>query len=278
VVGRLDGKVAIVTGAGSSGPGMGNGKATAVVFAREGARVLCVDRAPERAEETVALIREEKGTAEAFGADVSRGVDCRSMVAAALECFGRLDVLHNNVGIVSLQGLADVTEEEWDRVMAVNVRSVVLAAQAAAPHLEAAGGGAITNVSSIAGLRTYAQGTAYSTSKAAVIGLTQSLAGQLGHRGIRVNCIAPGQVWTPLVAGVLTPTGRETRRRSNLLQEEGTPWDIAWAAVYLASDEARWTTGHVLVVDAGLTLTTRDPGTSIGTTSFVAQETGPSSA
>jgi len=261
MAGRLSGKVAIVTGAGSSGPGLGNGKATAVLFAREGARVLCVDQILGRAEETVAVVAEEGGVAAALAADVSRRTDCAAMVAAAVEHYGRLDVLHNNVGVASLQAIEQVTEDEWDRLMAVNLKSMLLAIQAAMPALDAAGGGSIVNVSSIAGIR-YAGAalTSYSTTKAGVIGLTLSAAGQLGEKRIRVNCIAPGLVYTPLVAAMLTPEARERRRRGGLIPDEGTAWDVGWAAVYLASDEARWVTGQVLVVDAGLTTTTREQG------------------
>jgi NAD(P)-dependent dehydrogenase (short-subunit alcohol dehydrogenase family) len=133
----------------------------------------------------------------------------------------------------------------------------VFPTQAALPHLEASGRGAIINVSSIAAMRHYGRLAAYQTTKAGVIGLTISLAGELAEQRIRVNAIAPGQVWTPLVAGIATPELREDRRRSGLIQEEGTAWDVAWGAVYLASDEARWVTGHVLVIDAGVTLTMR---------------------
>ncbi len=255
--GRLDGKVAVVTGAGSRGPGVGNGKAVAILFAREGAKVVCVDQVLERAGETVASIEAEGGVATAVAADVTKRPDCERMVVAAIEQYGRLDVLHNNVGIVSLQGIREVTEEEWDQSMAVNLKSMVLTTQAALPRLEAAGGGSIINVSSIAALRTYGPVTAYQTTKAGIIGLTISLAGQLADKRIRVNAIAPGQVWTPLVAEFMSPELREERRRSGLIQDEGTAWDVAWGAVYLASDESRWVTGHVLTIDGGVTLTMR---------------------
>ncbi|HEY3081125.1 MAG TPA: glucose 1-dehydrogenase [Chloroflexota bacterium] len=259
MAGRLTNKVAIVTGAGSRGPGVGNGEATAILFAREGARVLCVDAAAERAERTCATITAEGDVATPFVADVTQSAQCAAMVAAALERYGRLDVLHNNVGIVSRQGVREITEDEWDRVMAVNLKSMVLSAQAALPALEAAGGGAIVNVASIAALRHLgAPTTAYTTSKAGIVGLTIALAGQLGEKRIRVNCIAPGMVWTPLVAELLPPEVRERRRQAGMIQDEGTAWDVGWAAVYLASDEARWVTGHVLVVDAGVTLTMRE--------------------
>jgi NAD(P)-dependent dehydrogenase (short-subunit alcohol dehydrogenase family) len=263
VPGRLAGKVAIVTGAGSRGAGIGNGKAAAVLFAREGASVLCADTIASRAEETVAMIAAEGGAASVFECDVSRRDECQRLAAAALARYGRLDILQNNVGIPSDQSLAQVTEEAWDRVMAINVRSMVLAAQAVVPRMAEAGGGSIINISSIAGLRAYpARATAYTTSKAAVIGLTMALAAQLGGQHIRVNCIAPGQVYTPLVAERLDVEGRQRRATAGLIKDEGSAWDIAWAAVYLASDEARWVTGHVLTVDAGITITI--PGNPYG--------------
>ena len=161
---RLAGKIAIVTGAGSRGPGVGNGKATAILMAREGARVLCVDAQKDRAEETVALIHAERGEALAFAADVTRKADCDAMVAEADSRWGGLDVLHNNVGIESRQLLMDTTEEEWDRVMAVDLKSMLLATQAAVPALERRGGGAITCVSSVAALRGAGR-TAYAAAK-----------------------------------------------------------------------------------------------------------------
>jgi NAD(P)-dependent dehydrogenase (short-subunit alcohol dehydrogenase family) len=256
---RLAGKVAIVTGAGSRGEGIGNGKAAAILFAREGARVVCADQVASRAEETVATITAEGGTASVFECDVSHRDGCRQLAAVAVERYGRLDILQNNVGIPSTQNLEEITEEAWDQLMGVNVRSMVLAAQAAVPHMSANGGGAIINISSIAGLRAYpARSTAYTTSKAAVVGLTMALAGQLGGRRIRVNCIAPGQVYTPLVAERLDAAGRQRRATSGLIKDEGSAWDIGWAAVYLASDEARWVNGHVLTVDAGITITIPD--------------------
>jgi NAD(P)-dependent dehydrogenase (short-subunit alcohol dehydrogenase family) len=252
--GRLDGKVAVVTGAGSRGSGVGNGKATAILFAREGARVLCVDVEKERAEETAALIRSEGGEAEPFGADVTRRAETLDMVAAAVARWGGLDILHNNVGVESRVDLMDLTEEEWDRVMAVDLKSMFLATQAAVPALQRRGGGAVVCVSSVAALRGHGR-TAYAAAKAGVIGLVRSLAVQLGPRGIRVNAIAPGRVWTPMVES-LGPAAREQRRRSAPLGTEGTAWDVAWGAVYLASDEARWVTGHTLVIDAGLSVAT----------------------
>jgi NAD(P)-dependent dehydrogenase (short-subunit alcohol dehydrogenase family) len=190
---RLRGKVALVTGAGSSGPGIGNGKATAILFAREGARVICVDQQVDRASETVAAIESEGGTACAIAADVTTRDDCERMVASGIDRYGRLDILDNNVGIVVLQGIRDVTEAEWDRVMSVNLKGMVFATQAALPHLEASGGGSIINISSIAAMRHYGRATAYQTTKAGIVGLTISMAGELADKRIRVNAIALGR-------------------------------------------------------------------------------------
>ena len=252
---RLAGKTAIVTGAGSRGPGLGNGKAAAILFAREGARVLCVDADIARAEETAKLIAAEGGEATPLEADMTRAGDCRRMVDAALTRHGAVHVLHNNVGIESRAGVLEVTEDEWDRVMAVDLKSMLLATQAAAPAMIEGGGGSIVCVSSVAGLRAYGR-TAYAAAKAGVIGFVTSVAGQLAPQGVRVNAIAPGPVWTPMVED-LGPELREQRRRSVPLGVEGTAWDVGWAAVYLASDESRWVTGQTLVVDGGLTVTTR---------------------
>ena len=254
--GRLDGKVAIVAGAGSRGPGLGNGKATAILFAREGACVLCVDQAKERAEETVGLIRAEGGMAEPFAADVTRAGECAAMVEDAVRRWGTVDVLHNNVGIESRKDLFETTEEEWNQVLRVDLTSMLLATQAAARVMVERGRGSIICVSSIAAMRGHGR-TAYATAKAGVIGFVRTVAAQLGPKGVRVNAIAPGPVWTPMVED-LGPEARERRRRASPLGTEGTGWDVAWAAVYLASDEARWVTGQTLVIDAGLTLTTNN--------------------
>ena len=197
---RLEGKVAIVTGAGSSGPGIGNGKATSVLFAREGAKVLLVDAFPDRAQETLTMIMEEGGDASVFQADVTDSEDCRRMVEAAVERYGRLDVLDNNVGISIRATVVEVTEEQWDRIMAVNVKSIVLASKFAIPRMLGTGGGSIINISSIAGLRAHSS-TPYTASKTAVIGLTTSMAADHGRDNIRVNCIAPGLAYIPMAAG-----------------------------------------------------------------------------
>ena len=252
---RLEGKVAIVTGAGSSGPVLGNGKAAAVLFAREGARVLLADAVAERAEETLEMVAKEGGEASVFQANVTHDEDCRGMVEAAVERYGRLDILHNNVGISMRGTVVDVSEKDWDMIMSINVKSVVLASRYAVPRMVEAGGGSIITTSSVAGLRANST-TPYTASKAAVIGLTMSMAADHGREKIRVNCIAPGLAYTSLSAPRMDAALRKHRRESAPLATEGTAWDVAWAAVYLASDESRWVTGAVLPVDAGLSITT----------------------
>jgi NAD(P)-dependent dehydrogenase (short-subunit alcohol dehydrogenase family) len=247
---RLEGKVAIVAGAGASGPVTGNGQATAILFAREGARVLCADAVEERAQATVDTITREGGTASALRVDVSKAADCRAMVAAALERYGRLDILDNNVGISVRADVIEVTEAQWDRVMAVNVKSIMLASKYAIPEMKKAGGGSIINISSVAGLRAN-QSTPYTTSKAAIVGLTRSMAGDHGRDGIRVNCILPGLIYGPMTAPRMDEEIRRKRREAGALGTEGTAWDVANAALFLASGESRWITGVALPVDAG---------------------------
>jgi len=247
---RLKGKVAIVAGGGASGSVMGNGQATAILFAREGAKVLVADAVQERAQATVDMIAKEGGTASALRVDVSKAADCKAMIQAAVERYGRLDILDNNVGISVRADVLEVKEEDWDRVMAVNVKSIVLAAKHAIPEMKKAGGGSIINISSVAGLRAN-QSTPYTTSKAAIVGLTRSMAGDHGRDGIRVNCILPGLIYGPMTAPRMDDEIRRKRKEAGALGTEGTGWDIGWAAVFLASDESRWITGIALPVDAG---------------------------
>ena len=251
---RLEGKVAIVTGAGSSGPGVGNGRATATLFAREGAKVLLVDITEERAAETMEMIQAEGGVASTVQADVTRAADCERMVETCIERYGRLDILDNNVGISRRGTVVEVSEEDWDHIMAVNVKTIVMCSKFAIPRMMEAGGGSIINISSIAGLRAHSS-TPYTASKAAVIGLTISMAADHGPDGIRTNCIAPGLVYTPMVAPRMDDDLRQIRSSSAPLRTEGTAWDIGNAALFLASDEARWINGVVLPVDAGLVAT-----------------------
>ncbi len=251
--GRLSGLSAIVTGAGSSGPGIGNGRATAVLFAREGANVVLVDRVRERAEETLALLREERRDGLVIEADVTSASDCESVVTRTIGRFGRLDILDNNVGIGSAGSVVEMSEADWDRVMATNVKSMVLMSKYAIPAMVANGGGSVINISSVSALRPRGL-TAYSASKGAVIALTRAMAVDHARQNVRINCIVPGPVYTPMVSRGMTPERRAQRVRAIPLQVEGNAWDIAWAAVYLASKESRWVTGISLVVDGGLTL------------------------
>jgi NAD(P)-dependent dehydrogenase (short-subunit alcohol dehydrogenase family) len=195
------------------------------------------------------------GEAIAVEADVTRAADCAAMVQAALDRFGRLDLLDNNVGIGSRGSIIDETEESWRRVMQVNVDSMFLAARHAIPAMRRVGGGAIVNVSSISALRPRGL-TAYSVSKGAVIALTRAMAVDHGGEGIRVNCVAPGPVYTPMVyARGMSDAARERRRQASALGIEGTGWDIGHAVRFLLSAQARYITGHVLVVDGGTSLT-----------------------
>jgi NAD(P)-dependent dehydrogenase (short-subunit alcohol dehydrogenase family) len=252
----MTGRVAIVTGAGSRAPGgIGNGRATSVLLAREGARVALLDSVREWAEETLEMVEREGGEAVVIEADVTDAGSCQVAVEDAVRRWGRLDVLVNNVGIAGPPGTAvDVDLEEWDRAMRVNLTSMVLMARYAIPRMRSAGGGAIVNLGSVAGLAGGHANLLYATSKGAVVQLTRAMAAHHGGEGIRVNCVCPGMVYTPMVyAGGMSEEIRERRRLRSLLQTEGTGWDVANAVLYLASDAARWVTGTILTVDAGAT-------------------------
>ncbi|MBK9611729.1 SDR family NAD(P)-dependent oxidoreductase [Candidatus Amarobacter glycogenicus] len=248
-------RVAIVTGGGAAGDGIGNGRAAAILLARAGASVFVVDRKLELAERTVEMIQAEGGQAAAFAADVTDEAACRILVEAAVARFGRLDLLDNNVGIGSRGSVVEESADAWRRVMQVNVESMFLVSKYAIPAMVASGGGgAIVNVASISALRPRGL-TSYSTSKGAVIALTKAMAVDHGPQGIRVNCVAPGPVYTPMVgAGAMSPEARENRRSASLLGIEGTGWDVGNAVRFLLSEQARYITGQVLVVDGGATL------------------------
>lgn len=259
-LGRMRGKVAVVVGGGASGPGMGNGRATAVVLAREGAAVAVVDVDPAAAAETVQLIDAEAGTAVALTADVTVADACGAATEAVIARYGRVDVLVNSVGVVGPPStVVDVDLDVWDRLLRVNLTSIVLMSRHAIPAMPP--GSAIVNVSSIAAIRETDR-PAYSAAKAAIIGLTRTMAGQHGPAGIRVNAVCPGSVWTPLVVNSLPDPAaaadvREERRVGNLLRTEGTGWDTAYATLFLAGAEARWITGQSIVVDGGMTASYR---------------------
>lgn len=256
-------KVAIVTGAGSRGAGIGNGRAAAILLARAGANVLAVDTDAEAAAHTASLAAEEGASGEVTPhvADVTSDEECGALVEAAVSRWGRLDVLDNNVGIGSRGSVVEQTRESWEQVMTTNVTSMVLVSKHAIPVMRDGGGGAIVNVASIAALRPRGL-TAYTTSKGAVISLTRAMAVDHGSDGIRVNCVAPGPVYTPMVqAWGMDEQARETRRKASVLGREGTGWDVGNAVVFLASERAGWITGQTLVVDGGVTLRSPDRAT-----------------
>lgn len=258
--GRLAGKVAIVVGAGQTpGDTIGNGRATAILFAREGARVVAVDRRLASAEETVAMIEAEGGAAIALEADATREPDVRAMVERALAVHGRVDVLHNNVGVGGGDaGPAHVEEADWDRILSVNLKSVVFPCKHVLPIMRGQRAGAIVNVSSIAAVCATPI-VAYKASKAGVNAYTQSLAVGNAKYGIRANVVMPGLMNTPMaIEGIARargiPKAELIRARDAMVPlrgKMGTAWDVAHAALFLASDEAGFVTGVALAVDGG---------------------------
>jgi len=259
---RLEDKVALVTGAGSIGPGWGNGKAAAVLFAREGAKVLAADLRLAAALETKRIIEGEGGVCEAVACDVSKAKEVAAMVEACMKAFGRIDVLHNNVGIVEVGGPVETSEESWDRVNDVNLKSMFLTCKHSLPHMERQGKGAIVNIASISGIRcTGVPYVFYSATKAAVIHFTRVVALQYARAGIRANSILPGLMNTPMVhaslVGAYGANAEEMVRKRDAqcpMGRMGDAWDVAHAALFLASDEAKYITGTELIVDGGLTV------------------------
>ncbi len=251
--GRLAGKVAIVTGAGSRADGIGNGRATAILLARHGARVTLVDQNRDWVERTGAMIADEGGESRIVLADVTIPADCAGIVAETTAAWGRLDILVNNVGISGPPGTAvEVDPDAWAEAFKVNVTSMMLMAKYAIPAMIAGGGGAIVNIASYAGLFGGHPALLYPTSKGAVVNMTKAMAAHHAADNIRVNALAPGMVYTPMVyAGGMSDAVREARRERSLLKTEGTGWDVGNGVLYLVSDEARWVTGIVLPVDAG---------------------------
>ncbi len=258
-MGRLQDKVALVLGAGSIGPGWGNGKAAAVTFAREGAIVVAVDRNRDAAEETVGIIRGEGGRAEAVCADVSDAAAVAGFVAEAAASHGRVDLLHNNVGIMEISSTEETSEESWDRVIRVNLKSVFLSCRAVLPVMQRQGGGAIINVSSVASIRFFSVAAgSYAASKAAINQFTQTIAIEHAAHGIRCNAVLPGLMHTPMI---IEPYRRVYNSIDDMVAKRhaacpmghmGDAWDVANASLFLASDEARYITGVALPVDGGL--------------------------
>ena len=260
--GRLAGKVAIVTGSGSSGPGWGNGKAIAVLFAREGAKVVGVDVDPAAAGETEELIAGEGGVAPTVVADVTHGNDVERIVAAALAAHGRIDILVNNVGIAVVGGPVELDEAAWDRLMAVNLKCVYLCCRHVLPVMQRQQAGAIVNNASVAALGWAGVNYGfYAASKGAIVSMTRTMAIRHAREGIRANCVLPGLMNTPLVHAALTrvygadgdiPNLIRTRDAQCPLGRMGDAWDTAYATLYLASDEAKYVTATEIVVDGGL--------------------------
>jgi NAD(P)-dependent dehydrogenase (short-subunit alcohol dehydrogenase family) len=250
----LEGRVAVVSGAGSIAGGISNGRAISILLARTGARLGLIDLSRESAEETSHMVREEGAESVVVAADVSDTVQSRAAVDEVVAKFRTVDILVNNVGITGAKGNAvEVDPDAWDETMRINVKSMVLMAKHCVPLMTAAGGGAIVNIASIAGLRGGHPSLAYPTTKGAVVNMTRAMAHHHGPAGIRVNCVAPGLIYTPRVmARGLDDATRTARRMQAPLHTEGTPWDVAEAVLYLVSDRAKWVAGQVLTVDAGL--------------------------
>jgi NAD(P)-dependent dehydrogenase (short-subunit alcohol dehydrogenase family) len=267
---RLAGKVVLVSGAGSVGDGWGNGKAAAFVYGKEGAKTVCVDFRLDAAEETVALIAKAGGEAIAYQADVTDETEVTGIVDATLRAFGRIDVLHNNVGGQGTgRDLTNITVDDWNAVFARNVTSAMLTCRAVAPVMEKQGGGAIVNIASIAGIRHLNTPTAvYSATKGAMIQFTQNIAIHHARAGVRANCILPGYIDTPFIRRIVDGRPSYTYKGFTTAEEYcaardaivpsgrmGTGFDVAYAALFLASDEASYITGTTLVVDGGVTAT-----------------------
>lgn len=257
---RLKDKVALVFGAGSAGDGWGNGKAAAAAYAREGAKVVCVDVSAQAAEATCRVVEEEGGIAIARTADVTRADRIDAVVADSLEAFGgRIDILHNNVGINVPGGAAEATEESWRKVMDINATGVFLTCKAVLPVMERQRAGAIVNVSSLAAIRwTGYPYISYYASKAAVNTYTRAVAVEFADRGIRANTVMPGVMDTPHVRQQIqgyhgsADEMKAKRDAVSPMKRQGTAWDVAWASVFLASDEAQYITGVELPIDGGL--------------------------
>lgn len=255
---RLQGKTAIVTGAAS-----GIGRATAILFAQEGAKVAVVDLNTEEGKITTASIVEAAGEAIFLQADLSRSKDAENVVRETIATYNRIDVLHNNAGILAFGDVVHCSEEEWDRVMAVNLKSAFLLSKFAIPEMMNSGAGSIINTASIGGLIGAENATAYAASKGGMIQLTRSMALDYGPHNIRVNCICPGSTETPMLHHVWSEEGkslgkdlegmRQAYMQGRPLRRIGTPQDIAYAALYLASDESKFVTGTCLIVDGGVT-------------------------
>ena len=262
---RLDGKVAIVTGCGSSGPGWGNGKAMAVLLARQGAKIAGFDRDEAAAAETKRIIEDEGGSCFVARCDATNAKEVNAFVADCMARLGRIDILINNVGRSEPGGPVELAEETWDEQLEVNLKTAYLMCKAVLPIMERQGSGSIVSVSSVAGLRYVGKPqVAYAAGKAALLQFTRTTAVIYADRGVRLNCVVPGLMSTPLVRRLADKyaggdfEGFSAHRNAQVpMGRMGDAWDVAHAALFLASDEARYVTGTEIVVDGGLTAATR---------------------
>jgi NAD(P)-dependent dehydrogenase (short-subunit alcohol dehydrogenase family) len=258
---KLDGLVAVVTGAGSSGPGFGTGKAISVLFAREGAKVVLVDMFEDRANETLRLIQEEGGEATVVTADLSQIPQCQTVIDEAVNRYGGVDVLVNNAAFPPCASMLETTPEIWEKSIAVNLTAPFFLTKAAIPVMTERGGGSVVFLSSIAAMRGQggAGGGAYAAAKSGLHGMMTDISSAYGKRGIRFNCIAPGMVSTPMRSAQLERTGIDPDKLNQMLLDRtalgiaGDAWDVANAALYFASPESRYITSVLLPVDAGVT-------------------------
>jgi NAD(P)-dependent dehydrogenase (short-subunit alcohol dehydrogenase family) len=262
---RLDGKVAIVTGCGSSGPGWGNGKAMAVLLARQGAKIAGFDRDEAAAAETKRIIEDEGGTCFVARCDATNAKEVNAFVADCVARLGRIDILINNVGRSEPGGPVELAEETWDEQLEVNLKTAYLMCKAVLPIMERQGSGSVVSVSSVAGLRYVGKPqVAYAAGKAALLQFTRTTAVIYADRGVRLNCVVPGLMSTPLVRRLADKyaggdfEGFSAHRNAQVpMGRMGDAWDVAHAALFLASDQARYVTGTEIVVDGGLTAATR---------------------
>ena len=257
----LKDKVAIVAGGGALGKDIGNGRAASILLAEAGAKVLVVDKDKLLAETTVQMIEERGGEASWISGDLTKSDQCKKVVDFAINKWGRLDILDNNIGVASKLSVVDESEENWDNIMDINLKPMFLMSKYAIPEMIKSGnGGSIVNISSISATRPKGL-TTYSASKGAVLSLSQAMAVDHGADGIRVNCILPGPVYTPMVySNGMSKDHRSQRQNASLIEIEGDGWDIGKAVVYLSSNWARYITGHLMVVDGGCSLSARPRG------------------
>ncbi len=251
---RLGNKVAIITGAGS-----GQGRAAAILFAKEGAKVVVSDWKPELGDETAAMVRKDGGEAIFVRTDVSESADVQNLIRQTIATFGRIDILYNNAGVgfsspLSMSDVINTPEADWDRVIAINLRSMYLTAKYGIPEMIRSGGGSIINTASIAALIGSEAAHAYTAAKGGMVALSRALAVEFGPKNIRVNCICPGAIDTPMIAPVVDPLKKSGQPfMTSPIRRLGTPEDIAQCALYLASDESGFVTGATIVVDGGYT-------------------------